>query len=108
LARLRDDYEAFRIRDAEILAVGPDSPAIFGLYWRAERLPFVGLPDSEHTVARLYKQETNILRLGHLPVVMVVDAAGLVRFVHYGSSMRDLPENRSLLEVIDGIRSTPG
>jgi peroxiredoxin Q/BCP len=105
LARLRDEYLEFTARGAEILAVGPDGPPAFALYWRAERLPFPGLADPDHAVARRYKQEISILKLGRMPLVIVVDSAGLVRYAHYGSSMADIPENGILLEVIEDVQS---
>jgi hypothetical protein len=38
-----------------------------------------------------------------MPLVTVVDAQGLIRYAHYGSSMSDIPQNRTLLEVIDKL-----
>jgi peroxiredoxin Q/BCP len=106
LARLRDDYREFVKRDAEIIAVGPDRPAAFRLYWRAEGLPFVGLPDPEHRVALLYRQQVDLFRLGRMPLVTVVDRNGVIQYAHYGASMSDIPENRSLLSIIDGLRES--
>jgi peroxiredoxin Q/BCP len=106
LARLRDDYQEFVKRDAEIIAVGPDRPAAFRLYWRAERLPFVGLPDPEHRIALLYRQEVNLFKLGRMPLVTVVDRHGAIQYAHYGASMSDIPENHRLLGVIDNLRGS--
>jgi peroxiredoxin Q/BCP len=106
LARLRDDYQEFVKRDAEIIVVGPDRPAAFRLYWRVERLPFVGLPDPEHRVALMYRQEVNLFKLGRMPLVTVLDRDGVIRYAHYGASMSDIPENRILLSVIDDLRGS--
>lgn len=106
MARLRDDYEKFTRRGAEILAVGPDGPNAFRLYWQAQKLPFVGLPDPDHAVAKRYKQEVNIFKWGRMPLVTVVDRHGLIRYAHYGESMSDIPENRILLEVIDELNAS--
>ena len=35
-----------------------------------------------------------------------VDAKGYVRFAHYGSSMRDIPANEELLDVIDKLKDS--
>jgi len=48
------------------LAVGPDEPDAFRLYWQAEKLPFIGLPDPDHATAQRYKQEVNIFKLGRM------------------------------------------
>jgi len=103
LARLRDEYEQFESRSAVILAVGPNSPAAFEQYWANERIPFTGLPDPDHRVARLYRQEVNLFKLGRMPLNCIIDKKGFVRFAHYGSSMSDIPGNQELFEVIDKL-----
>ena len=34
---------------------------------------------------------------------MLVDKEGTLRFVHYGHSMKDIPENKEILELIDSL-----
>lgn len=106
MARLRDGYSEFVARGAEILAVGPNDEATFKRYWQDQRLPFVGLPDPDHKVARLYRQEVNLFKLGRMPLNCVIDAKGYVRFAHYGASMRDIPSNEELLHVIDELKAS--
>lgn len=105
MARLRDDYTAFTRRGAEILAVGPDSRKQYIRYWDKERIPFPGLPDPDHRVARLYRQEVNLFRAGRMPLVCIVDITGCIRFAHYGASMSDIPSNDTLLRVIDDLNA---
>lgn len=85
--------------------MGPDGPGAFELYWKAESLPFIGMPDLDHAVARRYKQEVNIFKLGRMPLVTVIDRDGLIRYARYGSSMSDIPTNRDLLDVIDQLNA---
>jgi peroxiredoxin Q/BCP len=105
LARLRDGYDQFTDRGAEILAVGPNDTATFRRYWANENIPFVGLPDLDHSVARTYRQEVNLFKLGRMPLNCVIDAKGYVRFAHYGRSMSDIPTNAELLQVIDQLNA---
>jgi peroxiredoxin len=105
LARLRDDYQEFTGRGAEILTVGPDSVTAFDIYWKAQRLPFIGMPDPGHAVASRYKQEVNLFKLGRMPLVTVIDSRGRIRFAHYGASMSDIPTNKELLDVIDQLNA---
>ena len=86
--------------------MGPNEEVTFKRYWRNERLPFVGLPDPEHKVSRMYRQEVNLFKLGRMPLSCIVDAKGYVRFVHYGASMRDIPSNDELLQVIDELKAS--
>jgi peroxiredoxin len=104
LAQLRQAYDEFVKRDAEILAVGPDSPGKFQKYWLKEGLPFIGLADPDHRVARRYEQQVQLLKLGRMPALMIVDKKGRVRFTHYAANMRDYPELQALFDVLDKLR----
>ena len=66
-------------------------------------LPFTGLPDPKHTVLKLYGQEIKLFKLGRMPAQVFVDRLGMVRFVHYGQAMSDIPENAELLALLDEI-----
>ena len=101
MAQLRQDYEAFNAREAVIIVVGPEDADAFRRYWQKERLPFVGLPDPEHSVLKLYGQQIKIFKLGRLPAQVIVDKQGVARYVHYGHSMSDIPSNQSLLKILD-------
>jgi peroxiredoxin len=105
LARLRDEYAKFTSRNVEILTIGPNPPAAFEQYWANEKIPFIGLPDADHTIARMYKQEVNLFKLGRMPLSCVVDTKGYIRFAHYGASMQDIPSNKELLDVIDELNA---
>jgi peroxiredoxin Q/BCP len=105
LARLRDDYSEFTVRGVEILAVGPGTNETFQRYWKNERMPFVGLPDPAHRVARMYRQEIKLFRLGRMPLMCLADKNGLVRCAHYGASMRDIPSVEELLHVINELKT---
>ena len=91
------------MRGAEIVAVGPDNAPNFTRYWEREGLPFIGLPDPAHTVARRYKQEVNLFKLGRMPLNSVVDIEGRIRYIHYGSSMADIPSNETFFNVIEEL-----
>ena len=103
---MRDSYPEFAKRGIEIVAVGPDGLHSFQRYWENENLPFTGLPDPDHQVAKLYKQEINLFKLGRMPLNCVVDIDGRIRYVHYGSSMADIPDNETFLNVIDKLTAS--
>jgi peroxiredoxin Q/BCP len=103
MAQLRQDFSEFVKKETTILVIGPENEKSFRRYWRENDLPFLGLPDPEHMVLKLYGQEVNLFKLGRMPAQLLVDKEGYVRFVHYGHSMSDIPENKELLELIDGM-----
>ncbi len=105
MARLRQDYEKFQTRGAEILAIGPNTLPAFAQYWQKENIPFIGIPDPEHRIAVLYRQEVNLFKLGRMPLMCIVDASGYIRYAHYGASMADIPDNQLLLQVLDQLSS---
>ena len=102
---MRDEYELFTQRGVEILAVGPNPSGVFRQYWKNEKIPFIGLPDQDHLVARKYRQEVNLFKLGRMPLNCVIDSKGYVRYAHYGQSMSDIPSNEDLLHVIDQLNA---
>ncbi|MBN1364569.1 MAG: redoxin domain-containing protein [Syntrophaceae bacterium] len=101
MAQLRRDYNKFVKLDTEILVAGPEDAEAFHDYWKKERLPFIGLPDPEHKVLKKYGQEVSLFKLGRMPAQVMIDKSGKVRFVHYGHSMTDIPENKELLELLE-------
>jgi peroxiredoxin len=100
MAQLRQDYDRFTALDAVIWVLGPEGADAFRDYWAKEKLPFIGLPDPKKKVLTLYGQQINWLKLGRMPAQALVDKSGVVRFVHYGDSMRDIPKNEELLELL--------
>lgn len=103
MAQLRHDYQEFSKRHTQVLVIGPESAQAFASYWRGHQLPFRGLPDPRGSVLKLFGQEVNIFKLGRMPAQVIVDRQGIARFVHYGHSMSDIPENSELLALLDQI-----
>lgn len=103
MAQLRQDYNEFTSRNAQVVVVGPDDAKAFAAYWAQNNLPFIGLPDSKASVLKLYGQEVNLFKLGRMPAQVIIDRLGVVRFVHYGHSMSDIPENSELLSLLDQL-----
>ena len=105
MAQLRQGYHQYQARQAEIIAVGPEDAATFAAYWREHEMPFVGLPDPEFSVLKLYGQEVKLFKLGRMPAQVLVDKRGVARYVHYGHSMSDIPENAELLALLDELNA---
>jgi len=105
MAQLRQDYAEFVQRQAQVIVVGPENAKAFQSYWENNDLPFIGLPDPKASVLKKYGQEVNLFKLGRMPAQVIVDMAGMVRFVHYGHSMSDIPENAELLALLDQLNA---
>lgn len=106
MAQLRQDYQKFLQRQSEVVVVGPEGASDFARYWQKEQLPFVGVPDPDHTVANAWGQQVKLLKLGRMPALVVIDKSGQVVYRHYGHSMRDIPVNDELLSILDNLNET--
>jgi hypothetical protein len=79
--------------------VGPEDAKAFADYFGKEALPFIGLPDPTASALKLYEQEVNLFKLGRMPAQVLIDKAGVARYVYYGHSMSDIPKNEELLAL---------
>jgi peroxiredoxin len=100
MAQLRNDYPRFVELNTAIIVVGPEDAASFQKFWAKEDWPFIGLPDPEHKVLKLYGQEVKLFRLGRMPAQMLIDKCGILQFVHYGHSMMDIPAPEEIMALI--------
>jgi peroxiredoxin len=103
MAQLRQDHEKFVERDTAVIVLGPEDAQIFTGYFTRHNLPFMGLPDPKHSVLRLYGQQIKIFKFGRMPAQVLVDKAGIARYIHYGHDMQDIPKNREMLALIDSL-----
>jgi peroxiredoxin len=106
MAQLRQDHSQFAAAGIEVVVVGPEDATAFADYWRRESLPFVGLPDPSSSVLKLYGQEVKLFKLGRMPAQVLIDKAGIARFVHYGHSMSDIPENEEILALGERLNAS--
>ena len=105
MAQLRQDYSKFTAQETEIVVVGPEGSDEFKLYWKSHRLPFIGLPDPNHSVLKRYGQEINLFKLGRMPAQVLIDKQGIARYAHYGDSMSDIPSNDEILQILQTIHA---
>jgi peroxiredoxin Q/BCP len=105
MAQLRHDFPEFVKRQTAVVVVGPEGAAAFTRYWTKNSLPFIGLPDPEHTVLKQYGQEIKLFKYGRMPAQVLVDKAGTARFIHYGHDMTDIPKTAENLEMIDALNA---
>ncbi len=105
MAQLRQDHSQFVARNVEVVVVGPEDAKAFAAYFQKESLPFIGLPDPKASVLKLYGQEVNLFKLGRMPAQVLIDMAGVARFVHYGHDMTDIPTNEEILALVDQLNA---
>ncbi len=103
MAQLRQDFDQFVAKDTAVLVIGPDDENQFKEYFTKHNLPFIGIPDPKHSVLKLYGQQVKIFKFGRMPAQLLIDKEGIVRFVHYGHNMQDIPKTEEMLALIDQL-----
>ena len=106
MAQLRRMEEDITVRDAVVIVIGPEGPRNFAAYWDEHQMPFIGVPDPDHSVLKRYGQEVNLFKFGRMPGQILIDKGGTVRFVHYGKNMSDIPEVEEILSLLDQLNQS--
>jgi peroxiredoxin Q/BCP len=105
MVQMGRDYADFVSRNAEVIILGPNSSENFKRTWEIEELKMIGLSDPDSVIANRYHQEVKFMRMGRLPALLVLDQKGIIRFLHYGKSMTDIPDNSQVFQILDEINS---
>ena len=103
MAQLRQDYPKFVERNTEVIAIGPEDTAEFTTWWHGHQMPFIGIPDPKHDIAKLYNQQFKLLRGGRLPAMAVIDKESKIRLMHYADLPSDIPSDEAVLALLDKI-----
>lgn len=106
MAQLRQDYQKFIDLNTEVIAVGPEGAEQFTAWWHEHKMPFIGVPDYRHVLAKLYSQQFKLLRGGRMPALVVIDKQMKIRFMHYADAPSDIPTDEQLLSLLAEINKT--
>jgi peroxiredoxin Q/BCP len=95
---LRDHYQDFQARNAEILALAVHDQSVAERVAQVTGAPFPVLADSDHAVAEAYGVY-NLLGDGiATPAVFIVDTAGQVVWSYMGQNAADRPGVQTIIE----------
>ena len=100
---MRQDYPKFVERNTEIITVGPEDVNAFTNWWHEHQMPFIGIPDPRHDIAKLYNQEFKLFRGGRLPALAVINRDGKIRLMHYADLPSDIPSDEEVLSLLDSL-----
>ncbi len=103
MAQLRQDYQKFVERNTEVITIGPENADTFITWWHEHQMPFIGIPDPKHDIAKLYSQEFKLLKGGRLPALAVLDKEGKIRLMHYSDLPSDIPSDEAVLALLDNL-----
>lgn len=108
MAQLREDYQKFVERRTEVIAVGPEDARTFATWWHDHQMPFIGIPDPKHDLARLYSQQFKLFKGGRMPALVLIDTEGKTHLTHYGDSPGDIPSSEKVLSLLDDLNKEIG
>jgi peroxiredoxin len=100
---LRDRYEEFQERGAEVIAIAPDTLENARRYFEREDLPFTCLPDSDRQVFRQYDVKSAMISLGQRPGQFIVDKDGIVHYAYLGWQQWEIPSVDETLAELDKL-----
>jgi peroxiredoxin Q/BCP len=100
MEQLLQDYQKYMESNAEVIVIGPESPEEFAKWWHEHKMPFVGIPDPNHSIAKLYNQEIRAFYGGRLPAMVIIDKDFKIRVSYVSGSPSDIPSDDEVLNLI--------
>jgi len=101
MAQLRQDYEQFLSREAEVLVIAPDTLDNAQAYFKKNQLPYPGLIDDTQTVYEQFDIQSRMLSMGQRPGLFIIDKGGIVRYAYLGTQQWEIPSNTEVLAQLD-------
>lgn len=100
---MRDSITEFEKRDAQVLAIAPDTMERAQEYFQRHDIPFPCLPDPDRQVYRQYDVKSALVSLGQRPGLYILDREGAVRYAHLGWQQWEIPSAEETLRALDGL-----
>ena len=100
---MRDSIEEFKRRDAQLLAIAPDTLEHAGSYFQRHDIPFPCLADPDRLVYRHYDVKSAMASLGQRPGLFIVDREGVVRYAYLGWQQWEIPSVEETLRELDAL-----
>ena len=103
MEQLLQDYQKYVESNTEVIVIGPESPEEFAKWWHEHKMPFVGIPDPNHSIAKLYDQEIRLFYGGRLPAMVIIDKDFKIRASYFSGSPSDIPSNAEVLNFLHDL-----
>ena len=100
---MRDRYEEFEKRGAQVLAIAPDTLENARNFFQSRDIPFPCLPDDDRTVFRRYDVKSAMISLGQRPGLFIIDKERAVRYAYLGWQQWEIPSVDETLEQLDAL-----
>lgn len=103
MMQLRQDYEAFKANNSEVLVMVPNGPRMIERYIQKDQTPYPILMDKGLKVAAQYFQVKKLFLIG-TPSVFLVNQHGKIGYVYYAKSPIEEPDNQEPLSILRNLK----
>jgi peroxiredoxin len=106
MVHVRDIIEEFVKRDAKVLGISAQDGEELRKYLTFHSMPFTVVNDVNKDVIKAYGLEHDVgppRGVTARPTGIILDGEGRMRFIYIGAENDDLPLDKDLFEVLDGI-----
>ncbi len=100
---MRDSFEEFQKRDAQVLVIAPDSAKHAQAYFQRNDIPFPCLTDPERRAYSLYDVKSALVSLGQRPGLFIIDKESIVRYAYLGWQQWEIPSIEETLRQLDAL-----
>ncbi len=83
---MKKDIKQFTDRKAKIVVIVPHGTEKVKTYWEKENIPYVGIPDPDGKIGKLYCQEWSLIKLGRMPAMFIIDQKGAIASAQYANN----------------------
>ena len=98
---MRDRISEFDQRNAQVLAIAPESIDRTKSYFQRNDITFPCLADPARTVFRQYDVKSALVSVGQRPGLFVIDGEGVVRYAYLGWQQYEIPTVDETLKQLD-------
>lgn len=104
----RDEYEDFKLLNAEVIGISSDSPESHKNFAAKYNLSFILLSDKDDKLRKLFGVPTNFLGLLPGRVTYIVDKKGIVKHVFNSqlNAKKHVSEAKRILSEMNNIKDT--
>ena len=106
IGHLRRDYDKFQAQNTELYPILVDKKEnAEKMEQKYARNTYPIYYDKKEKVSKMLNQEKKLLKLGRMPGLLILDKDNVIKYAYYSDSMKDIPENDELFEIIENLNN---
>jgi len=102
---MQKELNKFTALGSKIVVVIRNNAKNVNDFWKKNKLQYIGIPDKDKKLGKLYRQQWKLIKLGLMPAMFVINQQGKISYSYYSNNMKDIPENKTIFEVLKNLKS---